>query len=126
MLVFKDKQHEEEFKTLLEQGEITLEEIDYEDELTRKQILFLYLIAMYQEDYLKNEGCKFYLENYGELEIGGPTYLLEDDIGLSNRPHECVLKVAKQILKGETVALEKLDTEVRSLINNYFDYQIVI
>ncbi|MHC1750237.1 MAG: hypothetical protein AB9856_18370 [Cellulosilyticaceae bacterium] len=112
MFEFRDCQHEAEFKELLEQGEINEATVEYSDDLTRRQILFLYLIAMYQEDYLKNEGCKFYLEAYEELEIGGPTYLLEDEITLSKAPHEAMLKVAKQILKGEAVCFESLEKSV--------------
>lgn len=101
---FKNTQHEQAFIELIEQGEL---------ELSRKQIAFLYLIAMYQEDYEHYEGMKFYVEVYEEISIDGPVYLLEDSVKLEDFAHEKMLKVAKAILRGEEPQVEELEEEDR-------------
>ena len=70
---FINKQHEQDFKLLMK-------EVYFE--ITKPQLAFLYLISYYQKDYLKFEGECFYIEALEDLEIGGPTYLFEEAVGL--------------------------------------------
>lgn len=100
-LTFQDSKHEQAFRVFLEEANYTPKELEVPSPLVRRQLAFLYLIALFQEDYIYYEGQGFYIEAYEEISLGGPTYLLEDDIGEGNYPHEKILVVAKCILKGE-------------------------
>ena len=108
---FKNKQHEQAFIELIEQGELEVSNDKEQDELIRRQIAFLYLIGIYQEDYECYEGMKFYVEVYEEISIDGPVYLLEERVKLEDFAHEKMLKVAKAILKGEMPQLDELEVE---------------
>ena len=48
---FKNKIHEEAFNELITQSEGELSVHEIQDEQKRRQVAFLYLIAMYQEEY---------------------------------------------------------------------------
>ena len=69
---FKNKIHEEAFNELITQSEGELSVYEIQDEQKRRQVAFLYLIAMYQEEYECYEGMKFYVEVYEEISIDGP------------------------------------------------------
>lgn len=109
MIKFRDKEHEEEFKELLMQTELTDQEIMIADDLLKRQIAFFYLIALYQEEYLKYEGCKFYVEVYEDISLDGPTYLLSDEIEEVNHAHEKMIKVAKALLQGKEPNTDEIE-----------------
>ncbi len=100
-LIFQDSKHEQAYHRFLHEAGLTQQELEVPSPLLRRQLAFLYLIALFQEDYIYYEGEVFYIEAYDELSLGGPTYLLEEDIGEGDYPHEKILRVAKHILKGE-------------------------
>lgn len=78
------------------------------DSLLKRQLAFLYMIAYYQEDYRQYEGEAFYIECFEEMEIGGPTYLLEEEVSLrEDYPHEKVLHYAKALLIGGESVIEQ-------------------
>lgn len=116
MLQFKDLKHKQEFECLLEQADLSEKERQAPSVLLKKQLAFLYLVAMFQADYITYEGEAFYLEAYDELSIGGPTYLLEEQVGTLKAPHELILKVAQQILKGEAINCPKALEELKVYI----------
>lgn len=117
MKQFKNKAHEEAFETLLKQSEGELYVHGMQDQQKRKQVAFLYLIALYQEDYERYERSRFSVEAYEELSLDGPVYLLEDHIQLKDFPHERMLSVAKDILRGHEMDLDKIDKEDRSFVD---------
>lgn len=92
------------------------------DSLLKRQLAFLYMIAYYQEDYYQYEGETFYIECFEALEIGGPTYLLEEEVVLRDEyPHEKVLSIAKTILLGKKLEKNKEiknDTVLEELYQN--------
>lgn len=106
-ITFFSKQHKEEFKELLEQAHLESAFSSSTSQLEHKQIAFLYLIACYQEEYKRYEGCKFYVEDLGELSLEGPLYLLEEKyITLKQYDHEIMLGLAKKILEGTLLETE--------------------
>lgn len=111
---FRDNKHEEAFYELIEQSEITDREVKESKvgSLIRRQLAFLYLIALYQEDFKRYEGMKFYIEVYEEMSIDGPVYLLDEAVKLGDYPHEKMLKVAKDLLRGDRPSLDVLDADV--------------
>ena len=104
-LVFQNAKHEQAYQTFLEEAYLTEGELGEPTALLKRQLAFLYLIALFQDDYIHYEGENFYIEAYEELSLGGPTYLLEGHIGEGDYPHEKILSVAKNILKGEKVCV---------------------
>ena len=104
-LLFKDDKHESAYRQLLEEADLTDTALQQPTLLLRRQLAFLYLIALFQEDYIHYEGEAFYVEAYEELSLGGPTYLLETCMGEANYPHEQILDIAKKLLQGETTNL---------------------
>lgn len=119
---FKHKAHEEAFGILLRQSEGELCINKHEDEKKRRQIAFLYLIALYQEDYEYYEGSRFSVEVYEELSLDGPVYLLEECIQLEDFAHERILKVAKDILRGNEPNLEKVDEADKGFVEIAYDF----
>ena len=119
---FKNKAHEEAFRALLMQSEGELCINKLEDEKKRRQIAFLYLIALYQEDYEYYEGSRFSVEVYEEISLDGPVYLLEECIQLEDFAHERMLKVAKNILRGNEPNLEKVDEADVKLAKIAYDF----
>lgn len=108
--IFFSKTHKKEFVELLEQANLDKCALSSMSELERRQVAFLYLIALYQEEYKRYEGCKFYVEDFGELSLDGPTYLLEENyVSLSQYDHEVMLSIAMQILK-QTCLKNKRET----------------
>lgn len=114
---FKDANHHEAFEELLDQVDFNVDQLKDRTPLLKRQMAFIYLIAMYQEDYEIYEGCKFYLEEYEELSIDGPVYLLEDEITLDNYPHEKMLQVAKNLLRQEPISREQIEQELQLFID---------
>ena len=110
---FKNKAHQLEFEQLMEQSDL---------ELNRRQVAFLYLVAMYQEAYERYEGMKFYVEVYEEMSIDGPVYLLEEQVNLEDFAHEKILKVAKDILKGIEPNLELVEAEDRAFAEKAYAF----
>ncbi|MGL4345292.1 MAG: hypothetical protein ACRCTE_08850 [Cellulosilyticaceae bacterium] len=106
-IVFKDAMHQKHFEELVSQGE---------GELLPKQRAFLYLIAMYQEDYRHYEGAPFWVEVYEEVSIDGPVYLLEDGVNLKKYDHERVLIYAKAILRGEDVVENQVEESMQDWV----------
>ena len=102
-ILFKDKSHEEAYQNFIEEMYLSEEELYHPSSLLKRQQGFAYLLALYQEAYKQYEGEAFYIEAGEELSLGGPTYLLEEKIGQSNYPHEKMLFLASNILKGEEI-----------------------
>lgn len=102
---YKNKEHEDDYNELVEQMYLSEEERKNPNGLLRRQLAFCYLIALYQEDYERYEGHKFYIELGEELSLDGPTYLLEDGIGERRYKHEQILPLACQILQGEEAVI---------------------
>ena len=102
-LLFKDEKHQKAYYQLLEEADLTENELQQPSKLLRRQLAFLYLIALFQEDYRHYEGEVFYVEAYEEISLGGPTYLLEGCIGEGTYPHEHILFIAKALLQGAAV-----------------------
>lgn len=108
------------FHDLVEQMALSKETLQQPTLLLRRQLAFAYLIAFYQDDYKKYEGEAFYIEpDYDEIHfsIGGPTYLLEDQIGTRTYHHEMILEAAKDLLEGKEVKEESDDEIVTFLIH---------
>ncbi|MEG0013272.1 MAG: hypothetical protein RR618_03990 [Cellulosilyticaceae bacterium] len=98
--MFFSKSHKKEFLELLEQANLEEHPRQRKSQLEYRQVAFLYLIALYQEEYKRYEGCKFYIEDLGELSLDGPVYLLEERyISLKEYDHEIMLDLAINILK---------------------------
>lgn len=121
---FKNKIHEEAFNELITQSEGELSVHESQDEQKRRQVALLYLIAMYQEEYERYEGMKFYVEVYEEISIDGPVYLLEDCIKLEDFAHEKILKAAKDILRGCKPHLEKLEIEDVKFVEIAYNFAV--
>lgn len=98
--MFFSKSHQKEFLELLEQANLEEHPQWRKSQLEYRQVAFLYLIALYQEEYKRYEGCKFYIEDLGELSLDGPVYLLDErSISLKAYDHEMMLDLAMQILR---------------------------
>lgn len=119
---FKNKAHQLDFEQLMEQSELELNRLHEANGLVRRQIAFLYLVAMYQEAYERYEGMKFYVEVYEEMSIDGPVYLLEDQVKLEDFAHEKILKVAKDILRGIEPNLEPIEAEDRVFAKKAYEF----
>lgn len=104
-LLFKDNKHERAYNQLIEEADLTDTELRQPSALLRRQLAFLYLIALFQEDYIHYEGEAFCVEAYEELSLGGPTYLLDPSIGQGTYPHEQILDIAKKLLQGEATLI---------------------
>lgn len=100
-LNYRDKKHKEAFKALLEQAKFKEEQLWQLSDEERRQFAFLYLLALYQKEYLQYEGEAFYIEDMGELELGGPTYLFDLEEVEMNRPHERMILAAKRLLQKQ-------------------------
>ena len=105
---FFSEQHKKEFYALLIQADIIeeqdetlykVEEIQIGSLLSR-QVVFFYLIALYQEDFLYYEGEKFWVEAYEDISLDGPVYLLDEEIGTPKHDYEWAIHIGKQILIG--------------------------
>lgn len=96
---FSSKVHEETFMEMLEDMYLSSKELEAPDDLLKKQLAFIYLIARYQEDYKQYEGDTFYIECGEELSLGGPTYLLDERYGERKKPYECIVPIAINLLK---------------------------
>lgn len=119
---FKNRVHQLEFEQLMEQSELETDRLHEASGLVRRQVAFLYLVAMYQEAYERYEGMKFYVEVYEEMSIDGPVYLLEDQVKLENFAHEKILKVAKDILRGIEPDLESVEAEDRAFAKKAYAF----
>ena len=114
---FLNEHHQQAFIDFLEEGYLEKEKnlnnnLKAYDEVLKRQLGFLYILAFYQEDYKRYEGETFYIEGIEDLEIGGPVYLLEKEVILREEyPHEKMITFAKAILKGEILESKSL-TEV--------------
>lgn len=121
---FFGQKHKEEFYKLLIQSDIIEDEQDTLHKveqikvgsLLNRQIVFLYILALYQEDFLYYEGEKFWVESYEDLSLDGPTYLLEDKIGKSQYDYERAINIGKHLLKGESVTIEDIPYSMRNFI----------
>ena len=100
-LIFKNHEHERAYNQLIQEADLTDTELRQPTALLRRQLAFLYLIALFQEDYIHYEGEAFYVEAYEELSLGGPTYLLETCMAEETYPHEQILCIAKKLLQGD-------------------------
>ncbi len=108
------KQHQEAFELMIEESYLTAKEIKEANAQLRCQLAFVYLISYYQADYAHDEGDTFYLDQGEVLSLGGPTYLLEEGVCGTIKPHETILKYAKALLKGdfECEVLEEVHQEM--------------
>lgn len=115
--MFLDDQHKKAFEHFLKEADLVWDEsCRCYDEVLRRQLGFLYILAYYQEDYIKYEGEGFYVEMFEDLEIGGPTYLLEKEVTLREKySHEWLIKWAKKLLIGETMTMEGLSDQQKKL-----------
>ncbi|MGL5677798.1 MAG: hypothetical protein ACRDDX_15480 [Cellulosilyticaceae bacterium] len=113
--MFINEAHEEAFCTFLEEAYLDVDMLmkgtwEGLDSTLRRQLAFLYMVSYYQQDYKDYEGESFYVEAFEELEIGGPVYLLEEEVHLRTEcPHEWVLHFAKPLIRGERVVDEQVD-----------------
>lgn len=105
-ILFKDANHEKAYQTFIEDMYLSEEELHDPSPLLRRQQGFVYLLALYQKVYEVYEGEAFYIEAGEEISLGGPTYLLEEEIETSTFPHERILYFAKCILKGENIVYD--------------------
>lgn len=120
MIAFKELQHQAAFDDLLKQMDLSPETLRMPSPLLRRQLAFIYLIAYYQEDYKKYEGEAFYIEpDYDDIHfsIGGPTYLLDSQIGTRRYAHEIILEAAKAVLEGKEVKEHMADETIKFLIH---------
>ncbi len=120
MIAFKNVQHHQAFYDLLAQMDLPQEFFITPSTLLRRQLAFIYLIAYYQEDYKRYEGEAFYIEpEYDDMHfsIGGPTYLLEDQIGTRTYGHEIILEGAKALLEGKEIITVPKDETIRFLLH---------
>lgn len=115
-MVYKNKDHENAYKELVEQMYLSEDEIMNPAPLLKRQLAFCYLIALYQEDYEIYEGHKFYIELGEDLSLDGPTYLLEADIGERKYKHEQILPLASKVLKGDEIVIPDCLEEDRKWI----------
>ncbi len=115
-LIFKNHEHERAYNQLIEEADLTEIELKQPSVLLRRQLAFLYLIALFQEDYIYYEGEAFYVEAYEELSLGGPTYLLDACMGEGTYPHEQILYIAKRLLQGEITNIHTSLEEYNSFI----------
>lgn len=115
-LKFKNKSHEEAFEEMLEAMYLSETEIKAPSYELKKQLAFGYLIALYQKDYAKYEGERFYFELGEELSLGGPTYLLDERYGSRNRDCEKIIPIACEILQDDELEeiLQKEDKVLKS------------
>lgn len=102
-ILFKDMYHKKAYQTFIEEMYLSEQEMKHPSPLLKRQQGFVYLVALYQETYKQYEGEPFYIEAGEELSLGGPTYLLEGDIGKSNQPHERILLLASYLLKEKEI-----------------------
>ena len=100
-LKYRDELHRTAFQHFLEEADIKLDDVCLLEEAVRHQVAFLYLLALYQEDYEAYEGERFYVENLEEMSLSGPTYLFDEQIGQMARPHEQMILCAKAFLRQE-------------------------
>ncbi len=114
--IFKDHHHEDAYNHLIEEADLTEIELKQPSALLRRQLAFLYLIALFQDDYIHYEGEAFYVEAYEELSLGGPTYLLEACMGEGTYPHEQILYIAKKLLQGDVIDIHTSLEEYSSFI----------
>ena len=115
--IFFSVQHEQECKELLSQADMIDKEHTSLSELERRQKAFFYILALYQEAYQFYEGCKFYIEDLGELSLDGPVYLLDiEELGEAKGDHEIMLRLGMQILQGKK-DIEKVPTHLQPIIN---------
>nr|WP_302596678.1 hypothetical protein [uncultured Cellulosilyticum sp.] len=120
MIAFRNLQHQAAFHDLLKQMDLSTKALKTPSQLLRRQLAFIYLIAYYQEDYKKYEGEAFYIEpDYDDIHfsIGGPTYLLENQIGTRRYGHEIILEAAKAVLEGKEIKVDVADETVKFLIH---------
>lgn len=130
---FKDQKHEENFYSLLEQAELlglekrgerfeSLSEqmkiLHFEDNIEKKQVAFLYLIALYQDDFITYEGMPFYVEVYEEISLDGPVYLLDEKVGKPTYEHEWGVYYGKKILQNERINLEEVPKNMKKFVEN--------
>lgn len=113
--MFINEAHGEAFRAFLEEAYLDVDTLmkgmwEGLDSTLRRQLAFLYMVSYYQQEYKDYEGESFYVEAFEELEIGGPVYLLEEEVHLRYEcPHEWVLHFAKPLLRGERVVDEQVD-----------------
>lgn len=100
-LKYRDEGHRAAFHRFLEEADVKMDDVWRLEEAKRRQIAFLYLLALYQEDYETYEGERFYVENLVEMSLGGPTYLFDEQIGKMNEPHEQMILCAKAFFRQE-------------------------
>lgn len=109
---FLTEEHAHVFNQLLEEAYVQLEDTP----LMRRQLAFLYMLTYYQKEYEAYEGEGFYIEAFEDLEIGGPTYLLEDAVNLrADYPHEYIIYWAKALLRGQMLGVDTLQEDAREL-----------
>lgn len=125
-LHYKDKAHQKAFEVFIEDMDLSLKEMQTPSKLLRRQFAFLYLLALYQEDYEQYEGERFYVEAGIELSLGGPTYLLEERYGERKRAYEQIISIACSILKGEVIDLTCMNQEFIEHIRYYLDQAVQI
>lgn len=102
-ICFKNLTHKQAFYTFLEEMYLSEEEMNRPSTILKRQLGFVYLLALNQEAYKQYEGDIFYIEVGEELSLGGPTYLLEEGIGTRQYAHEQMLLLASSILKGDEI-----------------------
>lgn len=107
-LGFKDQNHKQEFRELLQQADLDNKGQDDFSDLEYRQIGFLYLIAAYQAEFEEYEGCKFYVEDLDDLSLDGPVYLLEiEQLGEATHEHELMLRVGMKLLQGKLMEIDE-------------------
>lgn len=111
---FQNHKHRMHFEELVAQGE---------GMLTPKQYAFIYLIAMGQDEYIQYEGMAFYIENFEEVAIDGPVYLLDDNVDLTRYRHERLLGYAKYILQDKYIDMESVEETLRPWVE--YAYKII-
>lgn len=115
--IFFSKQHKEEFRELLSQADMIHKKNEDLKELERRQKAFLYILALYQDAYLLYEGCKFYVEDFGELSIDGPVYLLDiEELSQAKEDHEIMLRIGMQLMQGKE-KLEEIPIHLQPIIS---------
>lgn len=115
-MCFKNLTHKQAFFTFLEEMYLSEEEINHPSPLLKRQLGFIYLLALNQEAYEQYEGDIFYIEVGEELSLGGPTYLLEEGVGTRHYPHEQMLLLASSLLKGEEIDYSACPIEDRAYL----------
>lgn len=120
MIAFKDMAHLMRFQDLVTQMALSETVFQNPTPLLKRQLAFIYLIAYYQEDYKVYEGENFYIvPNYDDVNfsVGGPTYLLEEQIGVKTYSHEIILEVARALLEGQDIKEKSTDETITFLIH---------